>query len=103
MDKTKPFNQKPLVYCAFFPILREIANERGWALAIHGSVVRDFDLIAVQWEEGSCDAETLIAAFCEATGGISQKVPTNEKPNRSHYAVMLWDGGYLDIFAITLV
>jgi hypothetical protein len=37
------------VYCALYPQLAEIARKHGYALAIHGSLGRDMDLICVPW------------------------------------------------------
>lgn len=44
----KRANMAP-VYCALYPALAEIARSHGYALAIHGSLGRDFDLICVPW------------------------------------------------------
>ena len=54
------------------PPLREIARRHGYALAVHGSLERDIDLIAVPWREGpSCalDLVTNFYALCEAVHG----------------------------------
>lgn len=37
------------VYCAIYPDLAEIARKHGYAMAIHGSLAKDFDLICVPW------------------------------------------------------
>lgn len=42
---------------------RAAAREHGYALAVHGSEMRDLDLIAVPWIEECSDAETLIEAI----------------------------------------
>lgn len=47
-------------YVGLFPILAEAAHEQGYALAVHGSVVRDFDLVAIPWIDQASDAETLV-------------------------------------------
>lgn len=39
------------VYCALYPQLAEITRNHGYALAIHGSLGRDMDLICVPWNE----------------------------------------------------
>lgn len=39
------------VYAAMYPDLAEIFKSCGYALAIHGSLQRDFDLIAIPWVE----------------------------------------------------
>jgi hypothetical protein len=37
------------IYCALYPQLAEITRKHGYALAVHGSMARDFDVIAVPW------------------------------------------------------
>lgn len=37
------------VYCALYPALAEITRKHGYALAIHGTMGRDMDLICVPW------------------------------------------------------
>jgi hypothetical protein len=62
------YERKPAVYYAhLYPILRDVAREHGYTLALHGSMARDLDLIAVPWTDTATDAETLIAAMREAT------------------------------------
>ena len=59
----KPAPSYSPVYCALYPELAKLAREHGYALAIHGSLRRDFDLIAVPWVEAPSDPETLVEAF----------------------------------------
>jgi hypothetical protein len=54
------------------PALREVARRYGYTLAVHGSLERDIDLVAVPWREGPGSAETLARALyvaCEAVIG----------------------------------
>ena len=44
----KPANFAP-VYCSLYPELAEIARKHGYAMAIHGTMARDFDLICIPW------------------------------------------------------
>lgn len=39
----------PVYAAAMYPELAEIARKHGYALAVHGSLARDFDLIAIPW------------------------------------------------------
>lgn len=39
------------MYAALYPSLAEIARTHGWALAVHGTLGRDMDLICVPWTE----------------------------------------------------
>jgi hypothetical protein len=55
----KPANLAP-VYVCIYPALAELCRESGYALAIHGSVARDFDLIAVPWIDNPKQPSELI-------------------------------------------
>lgn len=44
----KPANYAP-TYCALYPALADLVRTHGYALAIHGTLGRDMDLIAVPW------------------------------------------------------
>lgn len=47
-DQVKP-NYAPIYAAALYPQLARIFVDNGYALAVHGSLARDFDLIAVPW------------------------------------------------------
>lgn len=55
-------------YLAMIPPLTEAAREVGYALAVHGSMGRDLDLIAVPWTEEAVNAEALIMRLLAACG-----------------------------------
>lgn len=52
-------------YVAMYPSLCEIARGLGYALAIHGTVNSDFDLIAIPWIGEAKDPEELVTAIGE--------------------------------------
>lgn len=63
------------------PRLREAAKSHGYALGLHGSLRRDFDLIAVPWIEFPSDKETLARALHHAACGLENSVyQWEEKP-----------------------
>lgn len=49
-DELKPASFAP-AYCALYPPLAELARDHGYALAVHGSLARDFDIVAIPWRE----------------------------------------------------
>lgn len=57
-------NNAPVYAAALYPSLAAIAHDHGYALAVHGSVARDFDLIAVPWAEKVSRPATLIEDIC---------------------------------------
>lgn len=68
--KKQYINPAPATYCALYGRFKEKAAELGYALAVHGSMQRDFDLLAVPWIEDAADAETLVEAIREICGGF---------------------------------
>ena len=61
---------------AFFnsrlPAIRAAAQEHGYAIGVHGSERRDFDLLAMPWRDGASDANTLAHAIAWAACGLGR-------------------------------
>lgn len=110
----EPVPARAAAYVAIYPMLQSIAKDHGYALAVHGSVRRDFDLVAVPWIEEASEPLTLLKAIKEATKAIihSDDVevetkywpdlnPTKKPHGRLAYALHLTNkgmyGGYLDV------
>lgn len=72
---------RPWCYLSFLPGLTKVAHEYGYALAIHGSMSRDFDLIAVPWLEGAYTATNLADAIRMHVGGIFTSGDPRTKPH----------------------
>ena len=78
--------------------LRKLAKTYGYAIAVHGSMTRDLDLIAVPWTKEACSAETLISNLNEHIGGSIQQNSPVEKPHgRKSWVIWLDHERYLDI------
>lgn len=58
----KPANLAP-IYVGLYPALAELCRDHGYALAVHGSMARDFDLIAVPWISSPSSPEELLRAI----------------------------------------
>lgn len=58
-DQLKP-NFAPAYAAAMYPGLAAIFHKHGYALACHGSLARDFDLIAVPWADSVSDPQTVL-------------------------------------------
>jgi len=50
-------------FACLYSALCDTARAHGYALAIHGTVTSDLDLIAVPWTDAALDAETLMQAM----------------------------------------
>ena len=89
-------------YACLYPGLAEIAREHGYALAIHGSLQSDLDLMAIPWTEEACDAETLVAAVMRVAGaylpqGREHRDPTHKPHGRLAWSLHLEAGAYIDL------
>lgn len=58
-SEVKP-NYGPVYAAAMYPELTNIALRHGYALAVHGSCARDFDLIAIPWTEDAGEPQAVI-------------------------------------------
>jgi len=66
-------------YVMAYTKLDRIAWRHGYALALHGSMERDLDLIAVPWTDDAAEPKKLIAAFCRF---IVSQAMVDYKPGR---------------------
>jgi hypothetical protein len=92
----------PAMYVAYFGILQELANHHGYALCVHGSVIRDFDLIAVPFDVEVRPHEDLLLAIRKAIGleESSNKIfdiVGHEPHGRTCYTIECGGDGYFDI------
>lgn len=61
----KPANYGPFYAAGLYPKLAEVFRAHGYALAVHGSLANDFDLIAVPWVENASHPQE-VAEDCNA-------------------------------------
>lgn len=106
-----PFPARAAAYVALYPMLLQIAKDHGYSLAIHGSLHRDFDLVAIPWIEEASEPLDLIKAIKEATRTVVHHEemdehypncdPTTKAHGRLAYSLHVTNrgmyGGYLDI------
>ena len=108
----------PACYAILYPALVAVARDHGYALAIHGSMTRDFDLIAVPWVEEATVPLLLILALNSVCGGVFHqstvehlidpaKSPSTKPHGRLSWSLHLTDDGcfgpYLDISVMPLL
>lgn len=114
----KPVHVKPSFYAYVFEDLKKIAKKNGYNLALHGSMSRDLDLIAVPWTNDPTGELKLIQEFeLFLTGYYSDQIEHylyGMLPGGRHsYVIQLNRGGawnnyddkqyYLDISVTPLV
>jgi len=107
----EPMTARAAAYCAIYPMLLQIAKDHGYALCVHGSMHRDFDLVAIPWIEEASDPSDLIKAIKERIAGVFHHEdfdhlqpdgkPTSKPHGRVAYTLHLTNrgmyGGFLDI------
>ena len=64
----KQLKPKPIFYANCFAKLQQIAKDMGYNLLLHGSMSRDFDLVAIPWTDNPREHMELIHAFCDYLG-----------------------------------
>ena len=85
-DATDPEMVRALARRVIRP-LRERAKALGWAIASHGSLERDIDLIAVPWTEGAAEPEALANSLRQVLDklyGVGLEVGPNEAYPKPH-------------------
>lgn len=87
------------LYATLYMMMVPVARECGYALALHGSMARDLDVVAIPWTEEALPVQALLDRFMEKFsfyemngGGLTRK------PNGRMSFCMGWDGGlYVDL------
>jgi hypothetical protein len=93
--------------------LREVARQNGYALAVHGSLARDIDLIAVPWADVCAEpvalAEQIMLKAREVNEGIAFMAPHEDSmwrqagsPGAKPHGRLVWSfhlggGPYIDL------
>jgi hypothetical protein len=85
------------MYCVLYPKLATIARSLGYALAVHGSVARDFDLIAVPWVADPSSPEIVVERFERETAAQRIGSPETREHGRLVYTVAFGGEFYLDL------
>lgn len=70
-----------LYYLALLDDIRAVARGLGYAVGLHGSLQRDFDLIACPWTADARPAEELVDAVARLVKGDWHPGTVTEKPH----------------------
>lgn len=91
-DQLKP-NFAPVYAAALYPGLAKIFQKHGYALAVHGSLARDFDLVAIPWIEGPSDPDMVLAdVVTEFTVRVMDDVPEIKNHGRKVFTISVGFG-----------
>lgn len=92
-------NGRAVFYAAMWNDLRQAAMDKGWALALHGSLASDMDIMAMPWiKQATSDTEMIEAIKNCFTDCHNIKVEISKMPNnRIVYTFSIFGDFYLDI------
>lgn len=69
-EKNHDFGSLVCIYAQLLPKIKEAAKGLGYALAIHGSMKRDLDIVAVPWIENAAEPKDLVEVIAKAVDGL---------------------------------
>jgi len=81
-------------FLELLPKIREAARALGYAIGVHGSLSRDYDLIAVPWTSDAASSDDLAFAVFEASGAVRWRVwwdVGQQKPHGRKAYAFDWD------------
>lgn len=97
-------------YAGIYPSLVEIGREHGYAVAVHGSLARDLDLIATPWVEHYSAPDDFVKDIAYKLGAIAGEDLVVVWPNdprwgpkphgRLCYTIVLDGGAFIDLSVI---
>lgn len=69
-DKDHDFGSLVCIYAQLLPTIRAAGKRMGYAIAIHGSMRRDLDLLAVPWVEDAASPQELVDFVAKEVSGF---------------------------------
>ena len=98
-------NGSTAFYACIWEDIRQCAMDSGWAVALHGSLASDMDIMAMPWVENAVSFKEVVDSISKLfkdNDMASQYVITyNEKPhNRVVATIPIFADFYLDISTI---
>ena len=97
---------RPWHYAHLFDDLVAEARKYGYALALHGSMARDADIVAIPWAEDAVGRDEFIEKmkelckrymFCDGERCTIEKAPEKKPHGRVAYSILLGGGMYVDL------
>lgn len=97
-------NGRAAFYAAMWDDIRQCAMDNGWAVALHGSLSADMDIMAMPWVEDAVSFDKLAIEIKKLFSGSEMGGPIithGEKPHgRVVATIPIWADFYLDISAV---
>lgn len=97
MDKPTA-NLTPALYAHRLNEIQAIGRAHGYAIAIHGSMQRDLDVLAVPWTARATIAADLVDALCDRMPcDLGTNSPTERPHGRMSYTLMMCGSLFMDL------
>ena len=98
-------NGRAAFYAAMWDDIRQAAMDVGWAVALHGSLASDMDIMAMPWTDYACSFEDMLPKIVALFDGnwLSEEyvITYDEKPHgRIVATIPIFADFYLDISTI---
>ncbi len=96
-DKEHDFGSLVCIYSQILPRIRKAAKDLGYAIAIHGTLQRDLDLLAVPWIEEAAEPAELVKVIADAVSGyvigdgVDNHGYVSERPTEQPHGRMSWN------------
>ena len=95
-EKSHDFGSLVCIYAQLLPRIREVAKGLGYAIAIHGTMARDLDLLAVPWIDDASEPLDLVKAIHEEVGGfvigdLKDRGKVSDEPTRQPHGRLSWN------------
>jgi len=94
-------NLMPALYSFRLEDIQRVARQHGYAVAVHGSMGRDLDMVAIPWRSNVCWADDLVAALCKALP--AETLPTDPQVKlhgRLAYTLLMGGNLFMDLSVI---
>jgi len=93
----KPIDEATTFYLWRLAGITNVCREKGYTIAVHGSLGYDLDLIAAPWTEDAVDHETLIQTILDFIGGTCVDKGTEKPHGRRAYTLSFGGGPHIDL------
>lgn len=96
--RQKPLpNLMPALYSHRLSDIQEIAHDAGYAIAVHGSMQRDLDLVAVPWVEWAEAPSDLVARLHKSLGVVPAGEPSAAPHGRIQVTLLMGGACFMDL------
>lgn len=93
-------NLKPAMYSHRIHEIQQAAHCAGYAIAVHGSLHRDLDVVAIPWVEHALEPTGLMAHFRNIGLTMKPGDPVVKPHGRLAYTIMIGGSLFMDLSVI---